>query len=267
MRIFYYRGGIMGKLDSRVALITGAASGFGRAAAMLFAKEGAKVVVNDINDQAGQKVVETIRKARGEASYVHADTGMVSEVEDMVKKAVAIYGKLNIFWHNAGVAGPGYILRVTEQAFDRCLAIHVKGGFFGAKYAIPEIKKAGGGSILFTSSIGGYRPSAGSPVYSMAKASLSILARCLAVQWAKDNIRVNVISPGPVKTGLWNDFMGRDPDLTSPEEYERKIMDMTPMRRHGQPEDIAQAALFLVSDEANFITGVTLAVDGGMLAT
>ncbi len=254
------------RLKGKVALITGAASGFGRAAAYLFAEEGARVVVADFNAANGEEVVKNIRNKGGEASFVHVDCGVVSDVENMVKHAVETFGKLDIFWHNAGDAGPGNIARVTEEQFDRTMSIHVKGGFFGAKFAIPEIRKSGGGSILFTSSVGGIKPSAGSPVYAMAKTSLAMLTRCLAVQLGKENIRVNCIAPGAVETGLWNDFMGRDPDLITPDEYETGILTGTPMGRKGKTEDIAQAALFLVSEEANYVTGTVIPVDGGFCA-
>jgi NAD(P)-dependent dehydrogenase (short-subunit alcohol dehydrogenase family) len=255
------------KLQGKVALITGAGSGFGRAGSILFAKEGAKVVVVDINDEGGRETVRLIKENGGEASYIHADVGIVTELEMMIKKAVETYGKLNIFWHNAGNAGPGRIDRTTEEAFDRTLAIHVKGGFFGSKYAIPEIKKSGGGSILFTTSGSAYRPSPGSPTYSIAKAGLSILTRCLAVQLGKENIRVNCIAPASDKTGLSKAFMSRDPDLIDPKLMEKKVLEMTPMGRSGELEETAKAALYLVSDDASFVTGIVLPVDGGMLAT
>ncbi len=255
------------KLKGKVALITGSGSGMGRAAAVLFAKEGAKMMVSDVNDKGGQETVEMIRKAGGEASYVHADTAVVADLENMVKATVRTYGKLNIFWHNAGVAGPGRIDRVTEAAYDRTMDIHCKGGFFGSKFAIPEIQKAGeGGSILFTSSVSGVKPSPASPVYSMSKATLVILTRCLAVYLGKDNIRVNCICPGPVETPLYPDFVGRDPDLIKPEELQKMMLGNTVFGRFARPEEIAQVALFLVSDDASYVTGVIMPVDAGMTA-
>jgi len=175
---------------------------------------------------------------------------------------VETYGKLNIFWHNAGNAGPGRIDRTTEEAFDRTLAIHVKGGFFGSKFAIPEIKKSGGGSILFTTSGSGYRPSPGSPTYSIAKAGLSILTRCLAVQLGKENIRVNCMPQLQIRQGFPAAFMSRDPDLIDPKLMEKKVLEMTPMGRSGELEETAKAALYLVSDDASYVTGIVLPVDG-----
>ncbi len=255
------------RLDGKVALITGGGSGFGRAGALLFAREGAKVVVVDINDEGGRETVGLIREANGEASYVRADVGVVDEIERMIRSAIETYGRLNIFWHNAGIAGPGIIERTTEEAFDRTLNVHVKAGFFGSKFAIPEIKGAGGGSILFTSSVSGYRPSPFSPAYGISKAALSMLAKCLAVQLAKDNIRVNCIVPGCIRTGLWPAFQARDPGLITTEEWEKSVLAKTPMGRFGKVDDVAQAALYLASDEASFVTGVDLAVDGGWLVS
>jgi NAD(P)-dependent dehydrogenase (short-subunit alcohol dehydrogenase family) len=255
------------KLKGKVALITGAGSGFGRAGSLLFAQEGAKVVVVDINDEGGRETVRLIKNEGGEAFYIHTDVGIVAELERMIKTAVDTYGKLNIFWHNAGNAGPGRIERTSEADFDRTLAIHVKGGFFGSKFAIPEIKKSGGGSILFTTSGSAYKPSPGSPTYSIAKAGLSILSRCLAVQLGRDNIRVNCLAPASNKTGLSAAFMSRDPDLIDPKVMEKKLLENTPMGRHGEVEEAARAALYLVSDDASFVTGAVLPVDGGMLAT
>lgn len=254
----------MKNLDGKVALITGGASGMGRASALLFAKEGAKVVVADINDQMGEETVKLAKNDGLKVQYIHADVSKISDLEKMVLETLRIFGKLNIFWHNAGNAGPGIIERTSEIDFDKTLAIHVKGGFFGSKYSIPEIKKAGGGSILFTSSMAGLKPSKGSPTYSIAKASLIMLTRCLAAQYAKDNIRVNCICPGMIETPLTPAFFSRDPDLISPDAYRKAMFGMTPMGRFGTPEEIAQTALFLVSDAASYITGGIICVDGGV---
>jgi NAD(P)-dependent dehydrogenase (short-subunit alcohol dehydrogenase family) len=177
---------------------------------------------------------------------------------------VGTYNKLNIFWHNVGNVGPGRIKNTTEEDFDRTLAIHVKGGFFNSKFAIPEIKKSGGGSILFTTSFSGYRPSPGSPTYSIAKAGLAILTRYLTVQLGKYNIRVNCIASGSNKTGLFAAFMPRDSNV-GPKLVEKRLLEITPMGRHGEPEEAAMAALYLVSDDTSYVTGVVLAVNGGTL--
>ncbi len=251
------------KLQGKVALITGAATGIGRATAILFAKEGAQVVVADINEKDADETVQTIKKDGGEALFTYANLVNIIDVEKMVRTTVATYGKLHIFYHNAGVAGPGRIELTTEEAYDQIMDIHLKAGFFGAKFAAPEIKKAGGGSILFTASGLGLRPSSQSPAYSVSKAGLIMLTRALAVALAKDDIRVNAICPGPISsTPLWQGVLARNPEIV-PEEYTQMNIQNRPIKRLGTPEEMAQTALFLVSPEASYITGVALPVDGG----
>lgn len=251
------------KLHGKVALITGAATGIGRAAAILFAKEGAKVGIADINEKDAIEAVQTIEKNGGEAFFVYANLVKVADIENMVSATVARYGKLDIFYHNAGVAGPGRIEFTTEEAYDQIMDIHLKAGFFGAKFAAPEIKRAGGGSILFTGSGLGLRPSRQSPAYSASKAGLLMLARALAVALAQDRIRVNAVCPGPIATTpLWQGVLARNPEIV-PEDYAKMNMEVRPIKRLGTPEEMARAALFLVSPESSYITGVALPVDGG----
>jgi len=251
------------KLEGKVALITGAATGIGQATAFLFAREGARVVIADINEKDANATVQSIRQDGGEAFFAYTDLMNSSEIEKMVKTTVATYGELHIFYHNAGVAGPGRLELTTEQAYDQIMSIHLKAGFFGAKFAAPEIKKAGGGSILFTGSGLGLRPSAQSPAYSVSKAALLMLTRTLAVALAKDGIRVNAVCPGPIaSTPLWQGVLARNPEIV-PEEYKQMNIQVRPIKRLGTPEEMAQAALFLVSPEASYITGVALPVDGG----
>jgi NAD(P)-dependent dehydrogenase (short-subunit alcohol dehydrogenase family) len=251
------------KLEGKVALITGAATGIGRATALLFAKEGARVVIADINQKDADETVQRIKRDGGEAFFAYTNLLNVSEIEKMVKTTVATYGKLHIFYHNAGVAGPGRIELTTEEAYDQIMDIHVKAGFFGAKFAAPEIKKSGGGSILFTGSGLGLRPSSQSPAYSVSKAALLMLTRALAVSLAKDGIRVNAVCPGPISTTpLWQGVLARNPEIV-PDEYAQMNIQVRPIKRMGTPEEMAQAALFLVSSEASYITGVALPVDGG----
>lgn len=251
------------KLEGKTALITGAATGIGRATAILFAKEGAQTAIADINDKDANETVQTIKNGGGDAFFINANLRHTNEIEKMVKKTVATYGKLDIFYHNAGVAGPGRLELTTEEAYDQIMDIHLKAGFFGAKFAAPEIKKAGGGSILFTGSGLGLRPSSQSPAYSVSKAGLLMLTRALAVALAKDGIRVNAVCPGPISsTPLWQGVLDRNPDIV-PEEYVQMNIQIRPIKRLGTPEEMAQAALFLVSPEASYITGVALPVDGG----
>lgn len=251
------------KLEGKTALITGAATGIGRATAILFAREGAQTAIADINEKDANETVKTIKQGGGDAFFIRADLRNTGEIVKMVKKTVATYGKLDIFYHNAGVAGPGRLESTTEEAYDQIMDIHLKAGFFGAKFAAPEIRKAGGGSMLFTASGLGLRPSSQSPAYSVSKAALLMLTRALAVALAKDGIRVNAICPGPISsTPLWQGVLDRNPDIV-PEEYVQMNIQNRPIKRLGTPEEMAQAALFLVSPEASYITGVALPVDGG----
>jgi len=251
------------KLEGRVALITGAATGIGRATAILFAKEGAKVVIADINDEEANETVKIIREAGGEAVFTRVDVARVTELEKMIKTAVETYGRLDIFYHNAGVAGPAGLELTTEEAYDRAMAINLKAGFFGAKYAVPEIRKAGGGCMLFTSSGLGLRPSPKSPTYSVTKAGIVMLVRALAASLAEDNIRVNAICPGPIlTTQLFQDVLSWNSSADH-DEFARAAVENRMMKRPGTVEEMAAAALFLVSPESSYITGIALAVDGG----
>lgn len=252
------------KLRGKVALITGSASGIGRASALLFAEEGAKIAVVDIDDKLGEQTVKEIRERGSEGICIHADVTKMPELERMVQETVKTFGKLDIFWHNAGNAGPGIVERTTEAAYDQTMTLHVKAGFFGAKYAIQEIKKAGGGVVLFTSSVAGLKASKGSPLYSVAKASLIMLTKCLAVHYAKDNIRVNCICPGLIDTPLFPSFNRRDPDLVDPDVMLKAYLAATPLGRLGRPEEIASLALYLASDDASYVTGAIMSADGGL---
>lgn len=251
------------KLKGKVALITGAATGIGRASALLFAKEGAKVSIADINENDGEQTVKMIKEMGGEALFIKTNLINVSEIEDMVKKTIEVFNNLHIFFHNAGVAGPGRLEFTTEEAYDQLMAVNLKAGFFGTKFAAPEIKRSGGGSILFTASGLGLRPSTESPAYSVSKAGIIMLTRALAVVLAKDGIRVNAICPGPISTTpLWKGVLERNPGI-DPEAYLQMNIQSRPIKRLGTPEEMAQAALFLVSEEASYITGVALPIDGG----
>jgi NAD(P)-dependent dehydrogenase (short-subunit alcohol dehydrogenase family) len=251
------------KLEGKVALITGAATGIGRASALLFAQEGARVVIADINEKDARVTEQEIRHRGGDAFFVRTDLVRIAEIAEMVRAAVAHFGRLDIFFHNAGVAGPGRIELTSEEAYDQIMNVHVKAGFFGAKYAAPEIARTGGGSILFTGSGLGLRPSSQSPAYSVSKAALLMLTRTLAVALAKEGIRVNAVCPGPIDTTpLWAGVLARNPEIV-PDEYARMNAQVRPIKRLGTPEEMAHAALFLVSPVASYITGVALPVDGG----
>ncbi len=260
----------MGALDGKTALITGAASGFGRAGALAFAREGAAVAVADINAAAGEAVVGAIRDAGGKAAFIRADLSRLADVERMVREATDALGGLDIFWHNAGDVGPGDIEATEEAAYDFTMSLHLKAGFFGAKHVLPAMKERGGGVILFTSSLAGYKTSRASPVYGIAKAGLISLTKHLALGFAPHRIRVNALCPGAAETGQWPAFTNRGSAVFDPAKTEavaKLYREKTPLGRLCDPEDVAEAALFLCSDKASYVTGQMMFVDGGLSVT
>lgn len=251
------------RLEGKVALITGSARGLGRACAVLFAREGAKIVVADIKDKEGNETVKIIKEAGGEAVFTQVDLSKMTEVKQMVKRAVEAYGRLDIFFHNAAIPGPGFLDRTTEEEYDLAMAVNLKAALFGAKHAVTEMRKIGGGCILFTTSAAGsLRPNPQLLSYSVSKAGLVMLAKCLAYYVAKDNIRVNCILPGVMKTPGLPEFASRNPEV-KPEEFMKAMVEKRAIKRFGTVEEVARAALFLVSPEASWITAIVLPVDGG----
>lgn len=260
----------MGLLNGKSALVTGAGSGFGRAGAMTFAREGAMVAVADIDADNGAAVVKAIREAGGQAVFIRADVSKMDEVERMVGEAVRAFGRLDIFWHNAGNVGPGAVEDTTVEAYDLTMAIHLKAGFFGAKAAVEAMKKQGGGAMLFTSSLAGLKTSRASTVYGIAKAGVIALTKNLTISFAPYNVRVNAICPGAAETGLWPAFTNRGSDVFDPKKTEavsQMYREKTPLGRLCEPQDIANAALFLCSDLASYVTGEIMSVDGGLSVT
>lgn len=255
-------------LKGRVAIITGSAAGIGRKGAIVFSQEGAKVIVADINRQRGQEVVSIIKEQGNEASFVPADMLVVADIERLIKIAVDTYSRLDIFWHNAGFVKPDHIEDISEEIYDSMMAVHLKAGVFGAKFAVPEMRKVGGGCILFTSSVAGLKQSGYSLTYSLAKTGLVMLAKKLAVDLAKDNIRVNCICPGRVRTEMGMSIAAQKARAMGidPEEWERRDKQRIPIGRLVTEEEVVEGALFLVSDKASAITGVALPIDGGFLA-
>ena len=255
-------------LQGKVAIITGSTSGIGRAGAIAFAKEGASVVISGRNKERGGEVVAMIKKQGGEAHFVAADVMAQGDIERLVKEAVDAYGRLDIFWHNAGIMGPDDIDSLSQERYDEMMTTHLKAAVFGVKAALPQIRKAGGGAILFTSSVAGLKQSGFSLSYSLAKSGLVMLTRKLAVDLAKDNIRVNCLCPGRVQTGMRPEISqerAKELGMTA-EEWEKRDKKRIPLGRFITEQEVADAALFLVSDKASGITGVALPVDGGFLA-
>ncbi|NDA46514.1 MAG: SDR family oxidoreductase [Alphaproteobacteria bacterium] len=260
----------MALLKGKAALITGAASGLGEAGALTFAREGAKVAIADINSEKGRNVVEAIRSEGGEAIFIQTDVSNMQDLENMVAQTSAHFGKLDIFWHNAGNAGPGQIEETDEAAYDVTMSIHLKAGFFGAKFALAEMKKNERGAMLFTSSLAGLKTSRASPVYGIAKAGLIALTKNLTLAFAPYQIRVNAICPGAAQTALWPAFTNRGSTEFDPKKTQavtQFYLDKTPLGRLTDPQDIANGALYLCSDLASYVTGEILCVDGGLSVT
>ncbi len=248
------------RLPNKVALITGAASGIGRASAVLFAKEGAKIVVADIDETGGRQTVDLIAQGGGSAVFVKADVTKAGDVERMIKASVDQFGKLDILFNNAGV-GTAFtpIEQVDEALWDRVMAINVKSIFLGCKYAAPVMKAQGGGVIINTASISGVRPRPGLTVYAASKGAVIVFTKAIAIEFAPYKIRVNCINPVVTDTA----FITKTIEASQIEAAKKGMLSTIPLGRLGEPEDMAFAALYLASDEAGLVTGVSLDVDGG----
>jgi 3-oxoacyl-[acyl-carrier protein] reductase len=245
------------KLSGKVAIVTGSGSGMGQASALLFAQEGAKVVVADIDGKAARQTVQLIKKKGGEAVAVKADVSKASDAEKMIKTAVNSFGRLDILFNNAGYPMvPTPVENVEEDLWDKIMAVNVKGIFLAVKYAVPVMRQQGGGAIISTASISGVRPRPGQSPYAASKAAAILLTKALAVELAPYKIRVNCINPTATETPML-------PKLGATEEAKKGIISTIPLGRMAQPIDIAYAALYLVSDEASMVTGTALDVDGG----
>lgn len=248
------------RLENKVALISGGGSGIGRETAILFAKEGASVVVSDINETGGQETVAEIEKNGGNASFFKADVSKAADNEAMVAFAEKQYSKLNIMFNNAGImhSNDDNAETTEESIWDLTMNINAKGVFLACKYGIPALKRAGGGSIINTASFVAILGAATPQVaYTASKGAVLALTRELAVIHARENIRVNALCPGPLRTELLMKF------LDTEEKKQRRLVHI-PMGRFGEAKEMAYAALFLASDESSFVTGTDFLVDGGI---
>ncbi len=252
----------MGRLDGKIAVITGAASGMGRAASIRFAQEGAAVVVTDLNTNGGEETVAECKKAGGRAIFQRVDVMNEADIKGAVDRAVKEFGRLDVMFNNAGLGGAiGGIETITMENWDRTHAILLRAVFLGMKHSVPVIRQAGGGSIISTASIAGLEGGAGPIAYSAAKAAVINLTKSVAIEVGKDRIRVNCICPGGINTPLiFNNIPG------GYEAAGQFLKTMQPIKRAGLPEDIAAMALFLASDESQWITGTAMVVDGGFTA-
>ena len=247
------------RLEDKVAIITGAASGIGKATAKLFAEHGAKIVVADIDQDGGNHTIVDIQDSGGDAIFVQTDVTIADDTVRMVQETVKRYEKLDILFNNAGIAMRLPVADLPEADWHRCLDVNLTGVYLCAKAAIPEMQKNRGGSIINMSSIYGIVGADVRAAYVASKGGVTNLTRGMALDYAQDNIRVNCISPGFVETPLVAGV------VKTPAEY-RKLADKHPMRRLGQPEEIAYGALYLASDESAFVTGIVLPIDGGYTA-
>jgi NAD(P)-dependent dehydrogenase (short-subunit alcohol dehydrogenase family) len=256
----------MGRLSGKVGIITGGASGFGEATARLFAREGAKVVIADYlvhkgGEEHATAICEDIRKGGGEVIFIRVDVSQPADAQKMVETAVKTYGRLNVLFNNAGIQYPlGIDLAdYPIEEGNRIIDVNFKGVWYGMRYAIPVMIKAGGGSIISTSSICAFNACSGSPIYSATKGAVSALSITVANEYARCGIRSNTICPGPARSPLHADFL----KTKAGQDVFNTIQQEIPLGRTCEPEDIAHAALFLASDESAFITGIDLMVDGG----
>jgi NAD(P)-dependent dehydrogenase (short-subunit alcohol dehydrogenase family) len=259
------------RMTGKIGIVTAAASGMGRAGAVRFAREGAQVAVVDVNAAGVKQVVDEITAAGGRALGITADLTRDEDSRRIVWDTVARFKGLDFVWNHVGHPGPSAVEGIDVGAFDLAVSLNLRTVLLTTEAAIPEMRRRGGGSILFTASTSGLVGSGFSPVYSMCKFGVVGFVKSLALRLAKDGIRVNAVCPGPIDTPMLRVFVAR-PDQKStegmdPEELvAKRASSSVPLGRTGQPEEIANAALFLLSDEASFITGAALPVDGGVTA-
>ena len=248
------------RLQGKVAFISGGARGMGAVEARLFAREGAKVAIGDVLDEEGRTVVAGINEVGGEAVYVHLDVTSETSWQQAIATTVTRFGKLDVLVNNAGISAHGRVEATSVDDWDRVMDINAKGVFLGSKVAIPELRRAGGGSIInISSQLGLVGTDHSSPQYQASKGAVRLLTKATAIQYAAEGIRVNSVHPGPINTPM---TAARRAD---PEMY-RTMLSRIPLGRYGEPEDVAYGVLYLASDESSYVTGSELVIDGGWTA-
>ena len=247
------------RLEGKVALVTGGARGIGAAAARLFAKEDAKVVIVDTLDDLGRQVQSQIQQSGGECLFVHLDVTIEEEWRQAIDATISTFGMLNVLVNNAAIRGEGGVEEMPIRMWDDVMAVNTRGVFLGTRVAIPEMRKAGGGSIIITSSqFGLVGTDIADPAYIASKGAVTVFAKAVALRYAQEGIRVNTVHPGPIKTPA-NDFF-------SDQEWLDRVKANVPMGRAGEADEVAYGMLFLASDESSFVTGAELVIDGGWIA-
>lgn len=248
----------MSRLENKLVIITGMAAGIGKASALLFAKEGATVIGADINESGGIEVIAKIKKNGGRGYFIKADVSRESEVKEVFRKAQEI-GRIDVLFNNAGIEVVKGLTETSEEEWDRCIDVNLKSVFLCCKNAIPIMQEQGKGVIINTASVAGLVGSF-SPSYSAAKGGIIALTKALAVDLGSNNIRINCICPGAIDTPMLERVIKRQGD---PKTVRARRVQNYPLGRFGTPEEVAQTALFLASDESSFLTGTVIAVDGG----
>ncbi len=251
------------RLQNKVAIITGASGEIGIASALIFAQEGARVVAADIQTEAGEQAIVEIRKNGGEGIFQRTDITSAEDVRSLVENTLSAYGRIDVLFNNAGIVVPKQLLDTSDEEFERLINVNLKGAFLCIKQVLPHMIVQGSGSIINTASSAGVIGRPGMPVYGASKGGLVALTRGAAVAYGPSNVRVNAIVPGSIWTEMTRRAFSQWSDL---DEQKRSTEKVIPLRRIGEAEDIAYAALFLASDESKYITGAILPVDGGRTA-
>ncbi len=257
----------MSRLDGRVSIVTGAGSGIGRAIALLFASEGSKVVVTDVNDEGGEETVKMIRNNGGDAIFMHSDVSKASDCENAVKDTVKHYGQLDILVNNAGIDLPRAkpSADFTMDEFDRLLSVNLKGAWLMSKYAIPEMLRRGRGVIVNVASVAGLKPLPYAMPYSVSKAGLIMLTEVMAVEYGNRGIRVNAVAPGWVSTPMA--VRASSSYGVTYEEFTKQFLQRITLGRFADPTEIARVVLFLASDDSSYMNGSIVVVDGSITLT
>ena len=251
------------RLEGKVAVITGGSFGIGRATAILFAREGAKVVVGNRNAAAGEDTVARMREAGGDARFVQTDATVAGDVERLIETALSAYGKLDCLFNNAGINLPGSVEEVTEEDWQRCIDTNLKSVFLGSKFALPHLVRNGGGTIINNSSNAGLIGRPNDPVYCASKHGIIGLTKSMALRHGPQNVRVNAVCPGPIESNMM--IEGREA-MGDAAAFDRMAASQTALKRIAPAEEVAELVCFLASDAAQNITGAAIPIDGGKVA-